>query len=69
MLGNINIEAGESTYSQSSKSNSRNLGGSIGTNGVSANIGFNESQSSFDQTTFSNSIMNPSSQSQLLKNI
>lgn len=55
MLGNINIEAGESTYSQSSKSNSRNLGGSIGTNGVSANIGFSESQSSLDQTTFSNS--------------
>ena len=55
MLGNINIEAGESTYSQSSKSNSRNLGGSVGTNGLSANIGFNESQSSFDQTTFSNS--------------
>ncbi|MFM2200057.1 MAG: hypothetical protein RL769_110 [Pseudomonadota bacterium] len=55
MLGNINIEAGESTYSQSSKSNSRNLGGSFGTNGLSANIGFNESQNSFDQTTFSNS--------------
>ena len=55
MLGNINIEAGESTYSQSSKSNSRNLGGSVGTNGLSANIGFNESQSSFDQTTFANS--------------
>lgn len=54
MLGNINIEAGESTYSQSSKSNSRNLGGSIGTNGLSANIGFNESQSSFDQTSFAN---------------
>ena len=55
MLGNINIEAGESTYSQSSKSNSRNLGGSIGTNGLSANIGFNESQNSLDQTTFANS--------------
>ena len=55
MLGNINIEAGESTLSQSSKTNSRNLGGSIGTNGLSANIGFSESQSSFDQTTFSNS--------------
>ena len=55
MLGNINIEAGESTYSQSSKSNSRNLGGSVGTNGVSANIGFSESQSSLDQTSFANS--------------
>ena len=55
MLGNINIEAGESTYSQSSKSNSRNLGGSIGTNGLSANIGFSEAQNSLDQTTFSNS--------------
>ena len=55
MLGNINIVAGESTYLQSSKSNSRNLGGSIGTNGLSANIGFNESQNSFDQTTFPNS--------------
>ena len=55
MLGNINIKAGESTYSQSSKSNSRNLGGSVGTNGVSANIGFSESQSSLDQTTFNNS--------------
>ena len=55
MLGNINIVAGESTYSQSSKTNSRNLGGSIGTNGLSANIGFSEAQSSFDQTTFSNS--------------
>ena len=55
MLGNINIKAGESTYSQSSKSNSRNLGGSIGTNGVSANIDFSEAQSSFDQTTFNNS--------------
>jgi hypothetical protein len=49
------LASGESTYSQSSKSNSRNLGGSIGTNGLSANIGFSESQSSFDQTTFSNS--------------
>jgi len=55
MLGNINIKAGESTYSQSSKSNSRNLGGSVGTNGVSANIGFSEAQSSLDQTTFTNS--------------
>ena len=55
MLGNINIKAGESTLSQSSKSNSRNLGGSIGNNGVSANIGFSEAQSSIDQTTFSNS--------------
>lgn len=55
MLGNINIKAGESTYSQSSKSNSRNLGGSVGTNGVSANIGFSEAQSSIDQTTFTNS--------------
>ena len=55
MLGNINIVAGESTYSQSSKTNSRSLGGSIGTNGLSANIGFSEVQTSFDQTTFSNS--------------
>jgi hypothetical protein len=55
MLGNINIKAGESTYSQSSKSNSRNLGGAVGTNGVSANIGFSEAQSSLDQTTFTNS--------------
>lgn len=55
MLGNINIEAGESSYSQSSKSNSRNLGGSVGTNGLSANIGFSESKSSLDQTTFANS--------------
>ena len=55
MLGNINIKAGESTYSQSSKSNLRNLGGSVGNNGASLNIGFSEAESSLDQTTFTNS--------------
>ena len=30
MLDNINIKAGESTFSQASKTNSKNLGGSIG---------------------------------------
>jgi hypothetical protein len=55
MLGNLNITAGESTYSQESKSHSQNLGGSAGTNGVSLNIGFSESASNLDQTTFTNS--------------
>lgn len=55
MLGNLNVKAGESTYSQSSKMRSQNLGGSVGNNGFSANIGFNEAESSFDQTTFTNS--------------
>ncbi|MES2961705.1 MAG: hemagglutinin repeat-containing protein [Pseudomonadota bacterium] len=55
MLGNLNIKAGESTYSQSSKFKSQNLGGSFGNNGISINLGFNEAESSLDQTTFSNS--------------
>ena len=48
MLGNLNVNAGESTASQS-------LGGSVGNNGFSANIGFAEAESSIDQTTYNNS--------------
>lgn len=38
-----------------SKSHSQNLGGRIGTNGGSLNLGFSESASNLDQTTFNNS--------------
>lgn len=55
MLGNLNINAGESTASQSYKMKSQSLGGSIGTNGFSANIGMSEAQTSQDQTTYANS--------------
>jgi filamentous hemagglutinin family protein len=55
MLGNLNITAGESTYSQESKMRSQSLGGSVGNNGYSANLGFAEAASSLDQTTFTNS--------------
>jgi len=55
MLGNLNIKAGESSYSQEFKLNSKTLGGSYGNQGYSANIGFNEAESSTDQTTFTNS--------------
>jgi hypothetical protein len=55
MLGNLNITAGESTYSQEYKMRSQSLGGSVGNNGWSANLGFSEAQSSLDQTTFTNS--------------
>ena len=55
MLGNLNVNAGESTASQSYKMRSQSLGGSVGNNGFSANIGMNEAESSFDQTTYTNS--------------
>jgi hypothetical protein len=55
MLGNLNIKAGETTYSNSSKFSSRSLGGSVGNNGAQANIGMGEGESSLDQTTFTNS--------------
>jgi hypothetical protein len=55
MLGAINIKAGESTYSTESKSRSQSLGGRAGTNGASLNLGFTESASNLDQTTFTNS--------------
>jgi len=55
MLGNVNIRSGETTYSQENKFNSQSLGGSAGTNGLSANVGFNEAGSSIDYTTFTNS--------------
>ena len=55
MLGNLNIKTGESTYSQSSKFNSQSLGGSVGNNGFSANIGMGQGESTLDQTTFTNS--------------
>lgn len=42
MLGNLNVNAGESTASQSYKMKSQSLGGSVGNNGFSANIGFAE---------------------------
>ena len=57
MLGNLNINAGESTTSQSYKMKSQSLGGSVGNNGFTANIGMSEAESSFDQTTYSNSIL------------
>lgn len=55
MLGNLNVNAGESTASQSYKMRSQSLGGSVGNNGFSANIGMNEAESSQDQTTYTNS--------------
>lgn len=55
MLGNLNVNAGESTASQSYKMKSQSLGGSVGNNGFSANIGFAEAESSIDQTTYNNS--------------
>jgi filamentous hemagglutinin family protein len=55
MLGNLNITAGETTYSQEYKMRSQSLGGSVGNNGWSANLGFAEAESSLDQTTFTNS--------------
>ncbi len=57
MLGNLNVNAGESTASQSYKMKSQSLGGSVGSNGYSANIGMNEAESSQDQTTYTNSIL------------
>ena len=45
----------ENSLTQSSKSNSQTLGGSVGTNGYSANIGFSEAESSLTQTNFINS--------------
>ena len=55
MLGNLNVNAGESTASQSYKMKSQSLGGSVGNNGFSANIGMSEAESSQDQTTYNNS--------------
>ncbi len=55
MLGNLNVNAGESTASQSYKMKSQSLGGSVGNNGFSANIGMSEAESSQDQTTYTNS--------------
>ncbi len=55
MLGNLNVNAGESTASQSYKMKSQSLGGSVGNNGFSANIGISEAESSQDQTTYTNS--------------
>jgi len=58
MLGNINIKAGESTYSQETKSSSRTIGGSIGTNGTNLHLGFNQAGSNLDQTTYANATLN-----------
>ena len=55
MLGNINITAGESTFSQEQKTSSGSLGGSVGNNGSQLNIGMSESDSSLDYTTVTNS--------------